>query len=150
METILSRRKGWSLNCPFGESWSYFNYNKNHTGIDLAGPEGTPIYSFIKGTVWGVKYEKSYGHVLLIKDDSSTLLYLLAHLRTIKLEKWDPVERMNVISWCGHTGTGGGDTNNAHLHLEVFDIGDMKQTDVENPSSAIWIETFWKNIEKIH
>lgn len=32
-----------------------------HTGVDLAGTEGTPIYSFITGEVWATSYMGNTG-----------------------------------------------------------------------------------------
>lgn len=141
-----------TLNCPYKYSYAYNVYKNGikqpHTGIDLpgwtTGFPNAPIISFINGTVWGIKWEKSYGNILLIKDKNSDFLYLLAHLEKINVEAGDPVLPGQIVALAGSTGTGGGESaTNVHLHLEVFNVeGLFIQTVINENSNLIWNDSF--------
>lgn len=125
-----------TLNCPCGYSYAYDEKyadgtKKEHSGIDLPGKSdkvtNASIISFINGEVWGVKWQKSYGNILFVKHKTSSILYLLAHLNTIKVNEGDDIKPGQLVALAGNTGSGGGIT---HLHLEVFDVGNKNKEEV--------------------
>ena len=137
-----------TLNCPYGYSHSYFEKNRNHAGIDFpgwtTGVPHAPIISFIYGTVWGIKWEQSYGNILLIKDNNSDFLFLLAHLEKINVDTGATIRPEQIVALAGSTGVGGGGTpENVHLHLEVFNVrGKSKESVIDEESDKIWNNSF--------
>ena len=136
----------WCYHC----SVYYAEEGKSHTGVDLAGADGTPIYSFIQGTVWATSYignkingydkgGRSYGRVMLIKGNNDRL-YLLAHLSEYKKAAGDSVVPGEVVA---HVGNSGG-SKGGHLHLEVFECNDdVKKEQIINTDANENIEMKW-------
>jgi len=100
----------------FGESSIYQPF---HTGIDIAGKKGDPVYAFLKGKViyadgisWG------YGnHVIIDNGDNITSVY--AHLGRIYVSKDDEVKQGQLIGSQGDTGW----VTGPHLHFETRVFG---------------------------
>lgn len=96
----------------FGESSIYQPF---HTGLDIAGKKGDPVYAFMPGTVtyareifWG------YGkHVIIDHGDNISTVY--AHLNTIEVTKGQEILQGQLIGTQGSTGWSTG----THLHFEV-------------------------------
>lgn len=140
-----------TLNCPYKYSFAYNEYKNGvkqpHTGIDLPGFSdnfpNAPIISFINGTVWGIKWEKSYGNVLLIKDNHN-FLYLLAHLEKINVIEDEKITPGKIVAFAGSTGSGGGNNpNNVHLHLEIFNINNQKKLNIlGKENESLWNSSF--------
>lgn len=138
----------WCYHC----SVYYAEEGKPHTGVDLAGAEGTPIYSFIEGKVWATSYMgnkingyenggKSYGRIMLIKGNNGRL-YLLAHLSKYKKAKGDSVAPGEVVAYVGNSGGSKG----GHLHLEVFECDDtIEKGQIINTDASENIEMKWAN-----
>lgn len=85
-----------------------------HTGIDLAVPTGTPVYSVGSGTVVLARWSGSYGKAVTIKmRDSRYVLY--AHLSRISVTRGSKVRAGTRIGSSGSTGRSTG----PHLHFEV-------------------------------
>ena len=107
-------------------------YGGKHTGIDLAGTEGTPIYALVEGTVIATTYQITventykkgihcYGRMMLILGCDNKL-YLLSHLSSFKKNVGQKVYIGDVVAEVGNTGY----SNGAHLHLEVFVFNSTK------------------------
>ncbi|MEO3767023.1 peptidoglycan DD-metalloendopeptidase family protein [Streptomyces sp. B5E4] len=93
-----------------GDSW-IAGY---HTGVDLAVPTGTPVYSVGPGEVHSTSTEGPYGNHLLIRmADGHYVLY--AHLDRMSVAPGDRVEGGTRIGDSGNTGNSTG----PHLHFEV-------------------------------
>lgn len=103
-------------------------YGGNHTGIDLAGYEGTGIYALVNGIVWATTYQETikntyydknkkvcYGRCMVIKGDNDKL-YLLGHLSKFRKKEGERIQVGDIVAEVGDTGYSFG----AHLHLEVF------------------------------
>lgn len=88
--------------------------DKFHTGIDLASPEGTHIYSVLPGTVSFAGWDDGYGNYIIV-DHTSGLATLYAHCSQLLLKTGDTVTAGECIALVGSTGNSTG----AHLHLEV-------------------------------
>jgi len=105
------------FNVPTSQSYG------THMGVDLAGYKGTPIYSFITGTVWACTWDQTiaegasrgYGRMMIIKDDNRNYLYLLAHLNAFLVDVGQKVYPGMAVAEVGNTGNSTG----PHLHLEV-------------------------------
>ena len=96
--------------------------SKNHTGIDVSAPKGTPIYAAKSGVVTTSKLGSgSYGeHVVLSHSDGTSTLY--AHMSARNVTQGQTVKQGAVI---GYVGTTGRSTGN-HLHFEVRVHGDRR------------------------
>jgi murein DD-endopeptidase MepM/ murein hydrolase activator NlpD len=85
-----------------------------HSGIDLAGPLGTPIYAATHGTVTVRRERGGYGlYILLTRDPQLSTLY--GHLDWPLVQPGDVVAAGQAIALMGSTGNSTG----PHLHFEV-------------------------------
>jgi Membrane proteins related to metalloendopeptidases len=88
---------------------------KFHQGIDLAAPQGTPVYACKRGKV--VKCTKGdpvYGNYVILQH-SSGMTSVYAHLSKILITAGDTVETGQRIGLVGQTGEATG----PHLHFEI-------------------------------
>jgi murein DD-endopeptidase MepM/ murein hydrolase activator NlpD len=86
-----------------------------HTGIDLAGPLGTPIYAAADGVVATASPGSTgYGNHIVIALDGHTLT-LYGHLQAMLVKVGDNVHKGQLIGLMGSTGNSTG----PHLHFEV-------------------------------
>ena len=88
---------------------------KNHTGMDMAVPTGTPIRAALLGTVTVSKYNAGgYGYYVMI-DHGSGLATLYGHCSSLLVQAGQTVEAGDIIALSGSTGRSTG----PHLHFEV-------------------------------
>ncbi|WP_010097967.1 M23 family metallopeptidase [Ornithinibacillus scapharcae] len=90
-----------------------------HSGVDIRGYYGTPVYATADGTVTLAKYYGSYGNAIKIKH-SGTYETMYGHLMQIDVETGDQVKRGDIIGTIGSTGRSTG----PHLHYEVIKNGE--------------------------
>lgn len=129
--TVLVR--GGHISSAFGPR-NYAN-SPTHHGVDIGGDPGMPVTSATSGTVVKMGYQdpknygKGYGLRLYIK--TGKLVYIYAHLRTIKsnITVGTQVTKGQVIAELGNTGS----SSAPHLH---FEINDGKQC--YSPLSVLW------------
>lgn len=88
---------------------------RNHTGIDLGGARGTPIYATGTGLVVLPKGVSGYGLQVMI-DHGFGYRTRYAHLSAIDVKVGQLVKRGEVIGRMGSTGRSSG----THLHYEVI------------------------------
>jgi len=113
--------KDFTITQPFGcttleiEPWSAACAGHHfHSGIDLAGPLGTPIYAATRGTVAVRRERGGYGlYILLTRDPQLSTLY--GHLDWPLVQPGDVVAAGQAIALMGSTGNSTG----PHLHFEV-------------------------------
>ena len=116
-------------------------YGGNHSGIDLAGYEGTNIYALVNGIVWATTYQITtentynenihcYGRMMVIKGDNNKL-YLLGHLSKFSKKEGERIQVGDIVAEVGNTGYSCG----AHLHLEVFKCKENNKQKVINDCS---------------
>lgn len=87
---------------------------KNHDGIDMAAPSGTPIYATADGTVEMAQWYGGYGnYVQLAHGGSYETRY--GHMSRMNVSAGQQVKKGDLIGWVGSTGRSTG----AHLHYEV-------------------------------
>ncbi len=85
-----------------------------HTGVDLAGPKGTPIYATADGVVVAAGPESGYGNVVRIQHEFG-FETVYAHQSKIMVRVGQQVSRGVQIGAMGSTGRSTG----SHLHYEV-------------------------------
>ena len=114
----LSDSYGWRLN-PFNHHLSEF-----HPGIDVAGPEGTPIGSVVSGKVMFAGHDGPFGNMVAIKIDphstfddngSSSLTVVAGHMQKVLVHPGDHVMAGDVIGTIGSSGRSTG----PHVHYQV-------------------------------
>ncbi len=87
---------------------------KQHKGIDLAAPVGTPVYATADGTVERADWFSSYGLYVAI-EHGSALETRYAHMSRLAVAAGQRVHKGEVIGYVGSTGRSTG----PHLHYEV-------------------------------
>lgn len=87
---------------------------KPHKGVDIASPVGTPIKSVADGSVVYSKWQRGYGHVMIIKHKDG-LMTVYAHNKENYFKKGDKVSQGDKIAVVGTSGNSTG----PHLHFEL-------------------------------
>ena len=92
----------------------YFGWK--HTGVDIAGPVGTPLYASKAGTVIKSQcgWNGGYGCYVII-DHGGGVNTLYGHASQLYVSVGDAVEQGQVVAAMGSTGRSTG----PHLHFEV-------------------------------
>jgi RHS repeat-associated protein len=88
-----------------------------HSGIDIAVPNGTPVYATGNGTVSQVANHTNYGNVVVIEMDNG-LVTADMHLQSTDVTVDTQVVTGQKI---GATGTTGTFTTGGHDHFSVWD-----------------------------
>ncbi|MBP3708894.1 MAG: M23 family metallopeptidase [Treponema sp.] len=104
----LSSYYGWRKS-PFSGARSF------HTGIDMAAPQGTPIYAALAGRVTTAGYNDIYGNYVIITHHSGYRT-LYGHMSSILVVRGQSVDSNTQIGRVGSTGMSTG----PHLHFTVF------------------------------
>ena len=104
------------LTSPFGErNAPTAGASTNHQGVDLAGPEGTPIYASRTGVVTIAKFSNSAGYYVTINHgDGFSSVYM--HMTHYVVSKGQAVSAGQVIGYMGSTGISTG----SHLHFGIL------------------------------
>lgn len=98
------------LSSPFGKRWG-----KEHDGIDMAAPIGTPVFAAAAGTViYAGDQVRGYGNMIVIKH-SEDLATVYAHNSVLLAHAGDRVSVGQEIARVGDTGR----STAPHLHFEV-------------------------------
>lgn len=118
------------LTSPFGNRESpTAGASSNHQGVDLAGPEGTPIYASRGGTVTLATFGKSAGYYVTINHgDGYSTVYM--HMTRYVVSKGDKVTGGQLIGYMGSTGISTG----PHLHWGVMYNGSYV-----NPANYVYL-----------
>ena len=113
---------GWIRPCSYTMVSSPFGYrdaptagaSTNHQGIDLAGPQGTPIYAARGGTVTTATFGSSAGNYVTINHgDGFSSVYM--HMTSYVVSKGATVSQGQLIGYMGSTGVSTG----SHLHFGI-------------------------------
>jgi murein DD-endopeptidase MepM/ murein hydrolase activator NlpD len=89
-----------------------------HSGLDIAGERGQPVYATASGTVKQLGYQGAYGNLVTIEHGFG-LESRYGHLLNYAVKKGAQVKRGDVIGHVGATGRATG----YHLHYEVLANG---------------------------
>ncbi len=87
---------------------------RNHKGVDLAAPTGTPIFATADGMVGRANWFSSYGLYIRI-DHGAGIETRYAHMSKLAVAAGERVRQGQVIGYVGSTGRSTG----PHLHYEV-------------------------------
>ncbi len=101
------------ISSEFGKRWG-----RNHEGIDIAVPEGTPVKSAEGGTILFCGDAGTYGNLVKI-DHGNGIVTAYAHLSEISVTKGQIVGPNTQIALSGNTGRSTG----PHLHFEILKDG---------------------------
>lgn len=109
-----------SISSVVGMRYDPFNgMLRNHNGVDIAIPEGTPVKSVAPGVVSFSGSRNGYGNMVIVEhDDGTTTLY--AHNRVNIVSTGSRVDRHSIIAHSGSTGRSTG----PHLHFEAWNGGE--------------------------
>lgn len=92
--------------------------NDYHSGLDIAGERGQPVYATAAGTVGHVGRQGAYGNLVVI-DHGFGLETRYGHLLKSNVKSGSKVQRGDIIGQVGATGRATG----YHLHYEVVANG---------------------------
>lgn len=99
----------------FGHRYDPFNGKLAfHSGLDLAAPSNSKVYSTSDGVVETAERDSAYGNMIDINHGFG-IVTRYGHLKAINVRKGDKVKRGDVIGIQGSTGRSTGE----HLHYEV-------------------------------
>ena len=113
----------WTMPCNYVRFSSSYGYRthpitgewKFHSGVDLAGPEGTPIVATRDGTVTSAAYHSGNGNYVAINHgDGFSSSYL--HMTRYVVSVGQKVKAGQVIGYMGNTGASKG----SHLHFTIY------------------------------
>ncbi len=88
--------------------------SSNHTGLDIAAPQGTEIKSITDGIITCASYNGSYGNLVKI-DHGNGIETWYGHTSKMLVTVGQNVKAGEVIALVGSTGNSTG----PHLHLEI-------------------------------
>lgn len=118
---------GW-LSSKYGYRSDPFTGKRTwHSGVDLAGREGSDIISVAGGVVTYSGDRYGYGNLVEV-DHGDGLVTRYAHAKTLKADVGDVVQKGEVLASMGSTGRSTG----PHVHFEVLQDGKP-----ENPETYI-------------
>lgn len=112
----------WLVPCSYVKLTSPFGHrdaptagaSTYHQGVDLAGPEGTPIYASRTGVVTTATFGKSAGYYVSINHgDGYSSIYM--HMTRYVVKKGQAVSAGQLIGYMGSTGVSTG----SHLHFGI-------------------------------
>ena len=109
---------------------------KNHKGLDIAGPIGTPIYATADGIIGRAQWVSGYGKYVEI-EHGNAIQTRYGHLSAMNVYSGQRVRKGDIIGFMGSTGRSTG----SHLHYEVRIAGEPV-----NPTSFLESATKVSNI----
>ncbi|MGL4981851.1 MAG: peptidoglycan DD-metalloendopeptidase family protein [Treponemataceae bacterium] len=107
----ISSNFGWRSN-PFTGSRTY------HNGIDLACPQGTPIYAALSGRVVAAGWDNTYGNYVVVAHHSGYRT-LYGHMSRITTTYGQSIGTGTKIGEVGNTGMSTG----PHVHFTILKNG---------------------------
>jgi murein DD-endopeptidase MepM/ murein hydrolase activator NlpD len=87
---------------------------RQHRGVDLAMPTGTPVYATADGMVSKAEWFSSYGLYISL-EHGAQIQTRYGHLSRLAVAAGEPVKKGDLIGYVGSTGRSTG----PHLHYEV-------------------------------
>ena len=110
---------GKTINSGYGFRLDPFTRRASfHSGVDIDGRTGSPVYATAKGTVETVEFDSQKGNYIVI-DHSYGIETVYMHLQKTFVAPGDHVEKGQKIGSIGSTGRSTG----PHLHYEVHKNG---------------------------
>lgn len=107
--------EGASMTSGFGmRAHPVLGGRRQHTGIDLAAPTGTPVYATADGVVSRADWFSGYG-LFISLEHGAAMQTRYGHLSRLAVAAGDAVKKGDLIGYVGSTGRSTG----PHLHYEV-------------------------------
>ncbi len=103
--------QGYHLTARFGQYGLWSSY---HTGLDFAGPSGSPIYAIANGTISSASYDGAYGNKTVETLEDGTEIWY-CHQTSFVVSSGETVHAGELIGYTGSTGH----VTGPHLHVEV-------------------------------
>lgn len=122
----LTSEYGWRIHPIYGQR--HF-----HIGIDLAAPEGTPVFAARAGTVTYAGWRSAYGYLIVIDHGDYETYY--GHLSRVNVFVGQRVEKGDFIARSGNTGTSTG----PHLHFEIRRNGETYDPIAYLPRTNVYV-----------
>jgi murein DD-endopeptidase MepM/ murein hydrolase activator NlpD len=88
--------------------------SRNHKGMDIPGPVGTPIYATADGTIGRAQWVSGYGKYVEI-EHGNAIETRYGHMSALNVSSGQRVRKGDIIGYMGSTGRSTG----SHLHYEV-------------------------------
>lgn len=115
----MSPLRSYTLTSPFGmRTHPITGEYKMHNGIDMAAPEGTPIYAAKGGQVSIATYSSTAGYYVQI-DHGEGYRSVYMHMTQYKVSAGQYVAQGQLIGYVGNTGASKGN----HLHFGISQNG---------------------------
>lgn len=114
----------WPLSGPITSEFGWrthpiFGTSRFHSGLDIGGDYGLPIYAAASGTVIYAGWISGYGNAVII-DHGGGVTTLYGHNDSLNVSEGEVVSQGQVIAMCGSTGNSTG----PHCHFEVRENGE--------------------------
>jgi murein DD-endopeptidase MepM/ murein hydrolase activator NlpD len=101
--------------------------SRNHKGLDIPGPVGSPIYATADGTIGRAQWVRGYGKFIEI-EHGNAIQTRYGHMSALNVEAGQRIHKGDIIGYMGSTGNSTG----SHLHYEVRIAGNAV-----NPSAFL-------------
>lgn len=114
----------WPLNGPITSEYGWrthpiFGTERYHSGLDIGGDYGLPIYAAASGTVIYAGWISGYGYAVIL-DHGGGITTLYGHNEELLVSEGQSVSQGQAIAMCGSTGNSTG----PHCHFEVRENGE--------------------------
>lgn len=114
----------WPLSGPITSEYGWrthpiYGTSRFHSGLDIGGDYGEPIYAAASGTVIHSGWISGYGYAVII-DHGGGITTLYGHNEELLVSEGQSVSQGQVIAHCGSTGNSTG----PHCHFEVRQDGE--------------------------
>jgi murein DD-endopeptidase MepM/ murein hydrolase activator NlpD len=93
--------------------------SRNHKGIDIPGPVGSPIYATADGTIGRAQWVGGYGKYVEI-NHGNAVQTRYGHLSAMNVVPGQRIRKGDILGYMGSTGRSTG----SHLHYEVRIAGE--------------------------
>jgi len=111
--------RAYRITSPYGmRSDPFTGHASMHRGIDLAAPEGTPVFAVADGRVTATGFDPVLGNYVIITH-SNNITSLYGHLQRVETVLRSEVKSGTLIGRVGTTGRSTG----PHLHFELRQNG---------------------------
>lgn len=114
MVGLVKKSLHWPTQGTFTSDFGY-RWGRNHNGIDIAAPSGTPIYAPAMGVVTFSGTRNGYGNYVII-DHGNGYTTTYAHMSSRKVSEGDTVCAGDLVGTVGTTGR----VTGSHLHFEIL------------------------------
>ena len=93
--------------------------SRNHQGLDIPGPVGSPIFATAEGTVGRAEWVGGYGKLVEI-NHGNAVQTRYGHLSAMNVIPGQRIRKGDILGYMGSTGRSTG----SHLHYEVRIAGE--------------------------